>query len=389
MSATWRLDSPRSSIVVLSPMVTPAGSFPRSSCRIRLLTSSMVITRSLPAFSYAGQSLRVPCLSGPLTDTESVTGVPHGFYSRARVRTNRVRHGDGYRPPRARATSRRQGPVPPRAPVVPAPSRAPIFLPMGVVSERGEDWGVQTAADPDGSRLLEGKRIVVTGVATRTSIAFAVARAAQLHGAELVLTSFGRIRSLTERAARRLPRPPDVLELDVNSPADLERLHDELETRWGRVDGALHAIAYAPPDAMGGNFLHPPAESAEQAFRTSAYSLKALAAALAPLMEGGGSVVGLDFDAARAWPSYDWMGVSKAALEAVARYLARDLGPRGIRVNLVSAGPLGTVAARGIPGFEQLAELWRSMAPLGWDVDDPGPVARAICLLLSDYAQGI
>jgi enoyl-[acyl-carrier protein] reductase I len=203
------------------------------------------------------------------------------------------------------------------------------------------------------------------------------------------LTSFGRVRRLTERAAARLPKPVDVIELDVNRAEDLEALTGELRDRWGGVDGALHAIAFAPEDALGGRFLETPPESALEAFRTSAFSLKELAAALEPLMGQGGSIVGLDFDASVAWPIYDWMGVAKAALESVSRYLARDLGSRGIRVNLVSAGPLGTTAARGIPGFEALASLWQQQAPLGWDVDDAGPVAGAICFLLSDYARGI
>jgi enoyl ACP reductase len=242
--------------------------------------------------------------------------------------------------------------------------------------------------DPE-ARLLEGKRIVVTGVVTRTSIAFEVARTAQLLGAEVVLTSFGRVRRLTERAARRLPETPDVLELDVNVPEDFDRLRGELASRWGAVDGALHAIAFAPPDAVGGNFLDTPPESAELAFRTSAYSLKGLAACVAPLMQDGGSIVGLDFDASRAWPSYDWMGVSKAALESVSRYLARDLGPRGIRVNLVSCGPLKTVAARGVSGFDDLVGAWSASAPLGWDVAAPEVVAGPVCFLLSDLARAI
>ena len=237
--------------------------------------------------------------------------------------------------------------------------------------------------------LLEGKRLLITGVLTKDSLAFHAAERAQQEGASVLLTSFGRARRLTERAAQRLPEPVDVLELDVNSETDLEALTDTLRDRWGEVDGALHAIAFAPEDALGGRFMTAPAASAVQAFQTSAFSFKALAAALAPLMKSGSSIVGLDFDAAVAWPIYDWMGVAKAALEAVARYLARDLGPQGIRVNLVSAGPLGTVAARGIPGFEQLAELWRKQAPLGWDPADPTPVARAICFLLSDYSQAI
>jgi len=237
--------------------------------------------------------------------------------------------------------------------------------------------------------LLAGKRLVITGVITKDSIAFHVAQQAQEHGAEIVLTSFGRVRRLTERAAQRLPEPVDVLELDVNSLEDLAALPEELRSRWGVVDGLLHAIAFAPEDALGGRFLTTPAESAAAAFQTSAYSLKAVAAALAPLMPAGSSVVGLDFDASVAWPVYDWMGVAKAALESVSRYLARDLGVQGIRVNLVSAGPLGTVAARAIPGFEQLADLWRSQAPLGWEIEDPSVVGGPICFLLSDLARGI
>jgi enoyl ACP reductase len=231
--------------------------------------------------------------------------------------------------------------------------------------------------------------LVITGVITKDSIAYHAAERAQQEGAELVLTSFGRVKRMTERAAQRLPTPVDVLELDVNKAEDLSALTDTLRDRWGSVDGVLHAIAFAPEDALGGRFMTAPAESASQAFLTSAYSLKALAAAVAPLMPRGAGIVGLDFDASVAWPVYDWMGVAKAALESVSRYLARDLGPAGVRVNLVSAGPLGTVAAQGIPGFEQLADLWRQQAPLGWDISDPGPVARAICWLLSEYAEAI
>jgi enoyl-[acyl-carrier protein] reductase I len=238
--------------------------------------------------------------------------------------------------------------------------------------------------------MLAGKKLLVTGVVTRDSIAFEVARQAQEAGAEVVLTGFGRAKRLTDRAARQLPVPADVLELDVNSPDDLAAVAAELRERWGRVDGVLHAVAFAPTDALGGNFLHTPPESAITAFQTSAYSLKALSAALADLFPPeGASIVGLDFDATVAWPVYDWMGVAKAALEATARYLARDLGPRGVRVNLVSAGPLGTLAARGIPGFEGLADAWERQAPLGWDTQDPGPVAGAVLFCLSDWARGM
>jgi enoyl-[acyl-carrier protein] reductase I len=195
---------------------------------------------------------------------------------------------------------------------------------------------------------------------------------------------------MTERAARQLPEPADVLELDVNSPTDLETVAADLRERWGRVDGVLHSVAFAPEDGLGGRFLETPAESAITAFQTSAFSLKALTVGLADLYpQSGASIVGMDFDASVAWPAYDWMGVAKAALEATARYLARDLGARGVRVNLVAAGPLGTLAARGIPGFDELAEAWGHQAPLGWDGDDAGPVAGAILFLLSDLARGI
>jgi meromycolic acid enoyl-[acyl-carrier-protein] reductase len=237
--------------------------------------------------------------------------------------------------------------------------------------------------------MLADKRILVTGALTRDSIAFHAAARAQELGAEVVLTSFGRARRITERAARTLPRAADVLELDVTAPDDFEALHAALDERWGGVDGVLHAIAFAPADALGGNFLTAPVQSAQTAFHVSAVSLRDLSVALRPLMGEGGSIVGLDFDASVAWPIYDWMGVAKAALEATSRYLARDLGPAGVRVNLVSAGPLETVAARGIPGFGHLAERWREQAPLGWDTEDPGPVADAICFLLSDLARAV
>jgi meromycolic acid enoyl-[acyl-carrier protein] reductase len=238
--------------------------------------------------------------------------------------------------------------------------------------------------------LLEGKRLLITGVLTRDSIAYSVAEAAQEQGAELVLTSFGRAMSLTEKSAKRLPQPVDVLEMDANNPDHIQAVADDLAKRWGRVDGFLHAIAFAPRDALGGNFLNTPWESVQAALQTSAYSLKAIAVGMLPLMgERGGAIVGLDFDASVAWPLYDWMGVAKAGLESVSRYLARDLGRHRIRVNLVSAGPLRTIAAKGIPGFDALADGWGARAPLGWDTGDPIPVAKAAVFLLSDWASGI
>lgn len=236
--------------------------------------------------------------------------------------------------------------------------------------------------------LLDGKRLLITGVLTDDSIAFHTARLAQQQGAEIVLTGFGRSMRLTERTARRLPVTPDVYELDINEPQHIATLRDVLNQRWGALDGALHAIAYAPEDALGGNFLDTPPESAQTAFMTSAFSFKTLAAGLLPLLRAaeGGSLVTLDFDNRQAWPAYDWMGVAKAALESVTRYLARDLGADRIRVNAISAGPLATVAAKAIPGIELFEETWRTRAPLGWDLTDPEPVARMACLLFSDWA---
>ncbi len=239
--------------------------------------------------------------------------------------------------------------------------------------------------------MLAGKKLLVTGVIRHDSIAFAVAQRAQQLGAEVMLTGFGRTKRMTERAAERLDGDVAVLELDVNRPEDFAELTTQIGERWGGLDGALHAIAFAPADALGGNFLHTPPESATTAFQTSAYSFKALGAALQPLLadaEDGGSLVGMDFDATVAWPVYDFMGVAKAALESVSRYLARDLGPDGIRVNLISAGPIETMAAGGIPGFEHLAEAWGRQAPLGWDTGDPEPIANTACFLLSALSRG-
>ncbi len=237
--------------------------------------------------------------------------------------------------------------------------------------------------------MLAGKKLLITGVLTPQSIAFAAAKVAQEQGAEIVLTNFGRTVSLTQKTARRLPDPPDVLELDVNEPAQIESVRAELEGRWGRLDGFLHAIAFAPQDALGGNFLHTEWESVATAFRTSAFSLKELAVGMRPLMTEGGAIVSLDFDATVAWPVYDWMGVAKAGLESVTRYLARDLGGSGIRVNAVSAGPMKTMAGKGIPGFEPIAGAWARRAPLGWDWTDATPVGNTVAFLLSDFSAGI
>ncbi|MGO9079313.1 MAG: enoyl-ACP reductase FabI [Streptosporangiaceae bacterium] len=231
--------------------------------------------------------------------------------------------------------------------------------------------------------ILEGKRILVTGVLTDSSIAFHVARIAQQEGATVLVTGYGRL-SLVERIVRRLPDPPPVIELDVTDTGQLDSLADRVGQYLDGLDGVVHGIAFAPESALGGNFLHTPWPDVATALQVSAYSLKALAMAALPLMSGGGAIVGMDFDARQAWPVYDWMGVAKATLESCARYLARDLGPHGIRVNLMAAGPLKTMAAKSIPGFDQFAH-WGDRAPLGWDLADPAPAARACAALLSDW----
>jgi meromycolic acid enoyl-[acyl-carrier-protein] reductase len=233
--------------------------------------------------------------------------------------------------------------------------------------------------------LLDGKRLLVTGVITDASIAFSIARLAQQEGATVVLTGFGRM-SLVERVARRLPEPPPVIELDVSDAQHLETLADRVREHVDGIDGVVHAIGFAPASCLGGGFLDAPWEDVATAVQISAYSLKSLATAALPLFpESGGSIVGLDFDARVAWPAYDWMGVAKAALESTSRYLARELGPRHIRVNLVAAGPIRTMAAKSIPGFSMFEDAWDGRAPLGWDNTDADPVARSTLALLSDW----
>jgi enoyl-[acyl-carrier protein] reductase I len=232
--------------------------------------------------------------------------------------------------------------------------------------------------------ILDGKRILVTGVLTDASIAFHVARVAQQEGATVVLTAFPRP-SLVERIAKRLPSAPPVIELNVADTGQLDSLAARVREHVDGLDGVVHSIGNAPQTALGGNFLSAPWEDVAKAIQVSTYSLKSLAMATLPLMENGGSVVGLDFDASVAWPGYDWMGVAKAGLESCARYLARDLGPEGVRVNLVAAGPLKTMAAKSIPGFEKFEGVWAERAPLGWDITSPDAAARAVVALLSDW----
>jgi len=233
--------------------------------------------------------------------------------------------------------------------------------------------------------ILEGKNILVTGVLTEGSIAFTVARLCQEEGATVVLSTMGRKLKITESMGRRLPTEAKVVELDVTDTGQLEALADKLREHVPSLDGVVHSIGFAPQSVMGGNFLAGEWDDVATAIHTSAYSLKALATAVLPLMKEGGSIVGLTFDGRYAWPVYDWMGVAKAAFEAVSRYLARDLGPKGIRCNLVAAGPVKTTAAKNIPGFEEMEGRWDERAPLGWDSDDPEPTARAVTTLLSDW----
>jgi enoyl-[acyl-carrier protein] reductase I len=231
--------------------------------------------------------------------------------------------------------------------------------------------------------LLDGKTLLVTGVLTDASIAFHVARLAQQEGAEVILTSFGRQMKITTAIARRLPKPAELVELDVTSEEDLAALADRVREHAGRLDGVVHSIGFAPKGAF--DFMNATWEDVSTALQVSAYSLKALAVAARPLLGPGSAVVGLTFDARYAWPVYDWMGVAKAAFESTARYLARELGKDGVRVNLVAAGPIRTTAAKSIPGFEAFESVWPEKAPLGWDITDPEPTARTCTALLSDW----
>jgi enoyl-[acyl-carrier protein] reductase I len=234
--------------------------------------------------------------------------------------------------------------------------------------------------------LLDGKKILVTGVLTDGSIAFHIARLAQEQGADVVLSSYGRVMSLTTRISARLPQLAPIIELDVTNTDDLAALEARVREHFPQgLDGVVHSIGFAPAAALGGNFLNTSWEDVSTALHVSAYSLKSLTMAARPLFNGSGSVVGLDFDASVAWPQYDWMGVAKAALESTARYLARDLGPENIRVNLVAAGPIRTMAAKSIPGFDDFEKIWNERAALTWDVTDPVPAAQATIALLSDW----
>jgi len=232
--------------------------------------------------------------------------------------------------------------------------------------------------------LLEGKRLLITGVITDASIAFHAAKVAQEQGAKVVLTGFGRL-GLVERIAKRLPEPAPLVELDVQNNEHLDTLADRVREHVDGLDGVLHSIGFAPQSCIGAPFMEAPREDVSSAIEVSAYSFKSLTGALLPLLGSGSSVVGMDFDARVTWPAYNWMGVAKAALESVSRYLARELGPSGIRVNLVSAGPVKTMAARSIPGFSDLESTWGDRAPLGWDSEDPSAVAKTICVALSDW----
>lgn len=234
--------------------------------------------------------------------------------------------------------------------------------------------------------ILEGKKILVTGVLTDASIAFHIARLAQEQGAQVVLSSYGRVLSLTTRISARLPMPAPIIQLDVTNDEDLAELEVRVREHFpDGLDGVVHSIGFAPESALGGNFLNTSWEDVATAMHVSAFSLKSLTMAARPLLKNGGSVVGLDFDATVAWPKYDWMGVAKAALESTSRYLARDLGADNIRVNLVAAGPIRTMAAKSIPGFADFEKVWNERAPLAWDVTDPVPAAQAVVALLSDW----
>jgi enoyl-[acyl-carrier protein] reductase I len=233
--------------------------------------------------------------------------------------------------------------------------------------------------------ILAGKNVLVTGVLTDSSIAFHIARLAQEEGAQVILTGFGRGLSLTTRIAGRLPKTAPIIELDVTNQEHLDSLADQVRAHVPHLDGVVHSIGFAPEAALGGNFLNTAWEDVATAVQVSAYSLKSLTMACHPLFKDGASVVGLDFDAQVAWPKYDWMGVAKAALESTSRYLARDLGKDNVRINLIAAGPIKTMAAKSIPGFAEFENVWNDRSPLFWDVADPVPAAKGAVVLLSDW----
>ncbi|MEE9416676.1 MAG: enoyl-ACP reductase FabI [Acidimicrobiales bacterium] len=233
--------------------------------------------------------------------------------------------------------------------------------------------------------ILDGKRLLITGVLTDTSLAFGVAQLAQAEGAEIILTGAGRGLRLTQRTARKLAVEPTVLELDVSNPEHTASVRAAIAERWDRIDGALHAIGFAPEVCLGDDFMEATWDDVAVAMQVSTYSYKTIADIAVPLMPDGGSIIGLDFDATVAWPTYNWMGVAKAGLESANRYLARQHGPAGIRFNLVAAGPIRTIAAKSIPGIDDFQQVWESKAPLGWDVRDSSAVAKACVALLSDW----
>ena len=233
--------------------------------------------------------------------------------------------------------------------------------------------------------ILDGKKLVITGVLTDASLAFGVAKLAIAEGAEIVLTGAGRAITLTQRTARKLDPVPPVFEFDVTVAEHVDSVREQVREALGHVDGVLHAIGFAPASCLGDDFFGAPWEDVATAMHISTYSLKTLADAFVPLMHDGGSIVGLDFDNSQAWPAYNWMGVAKSALQSLSRYLAKELGPKQIRCNLVAAGPIRTMAAKSIPGFALFEDTWDGRSPLGWDVHDSEPVARACVAMLSDW----
>jgi enoyl-[acyl-carrier protein] reductase I len=244
--------------------------------------------------------------------------------------------------------------------------------------------------------LLSDHRILVTGVLTDDSLAFGIAKRALEEGATVALSGAGRGLSLTKRTARKLAEfgeVGEIIELDVTDPQQVEAAAAELTTRFGRLDGLVHAIGMAPQSCLGNGMFVAPFEDVAIALHISTYSLAALVGTFRPLLQksealGGASVIALDFDGSRAYPMYDWMGVMKAGLESLGRYLAKEVGPDRIRVNMLAAGPIRTVAAKSIPGFSQFEDTWSDKAPLGWDVYDSSAVADTAVAMLSPLLRG-
>jgi len=236
-----------------------------------------------------------------------------------------------------------------------------------------------------------GKHGLIVGVANKRSIAWAIAQATARRGARLALTYQGRFEEHVNELSQGLEQPPLILPCDVSSDAEIDAVFTRIGQEFGGLDFVVHGAAFAPRDELSSPFVNTSRDGFKMSLDISAYSLIALTRGALPLMEphGGGSVLTLSYlGSERVFPNYNVMGVAKAALEATVRYLAADVGPKNVRVNAVSAGPIKTLAAAGISGFSNILGIYRERAPLRRNVDT-AEVAEAAAFLLSDAGRGI